>query len=34
MRAKQLRIGLIGYRDRSDAYVTKTYDLSEDIDDI
>lgn len=29
-----LRIGLIGYRDRSDAYVTKTYDLSEDIDDI
>ncbi len=29
-----LRIGLIGYRDRKDAYVTKTYDLSEDIDDI
>ncbi len=29
-----LRIGLIGYRDRKDEYVTKTYDLSEDIDDI
>ena len=29
-----LKIGLIGYRDRKDAYVTKTYDLSEDIDDI
>jgi len=27
-------IGLIGYRDKGDAYVTKTYPLSEDIDDI
>lgn len=29
-----LRIGLIGYRDRKDAYVTQVHDLSEDIDDI
>jgi len=30
----EIHIGLIGYRDKSDAYVTKTYPLSEDIDDI
>jgi len=29
-----LRIGLIGYRDRKEAYVTQVHDLSEDIDDI
>ena len=29
-----LGIGLIGYRDIGDDYVTKVYDLSEDIDDI
>ncbi len=29
-----LRIGLIGYRDRKDAYVTQVHDLSEDIDDV
>ena len=29
-----LSIGLIGYRDIGDDYVTKVYDLSEDIDDI
>mgnify|MGYP001281371521 CR=1 FL=1 len=29
-----LRIGLIGYRDRKDAYVTQVHDLSDDIDDI
>ena len=29
-----LRIALIGYRDRSDAYVTKIHDLSEDLDDV
>ena len=30
----EIRIGLIGYRDKSDAYVTKVYQLSNDIDDI
>ena len=30
----KLRIGLVGYRDKGDAYITKTYPLSEDIDDI
>lgn len=30
----EIHIGLIGYRDKGDAYVTKTYPLSEDIDDI
>ncbi|MBT4224337.1 MAG: VWA domain-containing protein [Opitutae bacterium] len=30
----ELGIGLIGYRDIGDDYVTKVYDLSEDIDDI
>jgi len=28
----RLRIGLVGYRDRGDEYVTKRYDLSDDID--
>jgi len=28
----EIRIGLVGYRDRGDDYVTRTYDLSEDID--
>ncbi len=28
----QLRIGLVGYRDRGDAYVTKRFDLSDDLD--
>ena len=27
-----IRLGLIGYRDRGDAYVTKRFDLSDDID--
>ncbi len=27
-----LRIGLIGYRDRTDTYVTKIYDLTDDLD--
>jgi len=30
----EIRIGLIGYRDKTDAYVTKVYQLSNDIDDI
>ena len=30
----EIHIGLIGYRDRGDAYVTKTFPLSNDIDDI
>ena len=30
----EIRIGLIGYRDKTDAYVTKVYPLSNDIDDI
>ena len=30
----RLRIGLIGFRDRGDEYVTKVFDLSEDIDAI
>ena len=29
-----IRIGLVGYRDRTDAYVTKIHELSADIDDI
>ncbi|MBI5833679.1 MAG: VWA domain-containing protein [Armatimonadetes bacterium] len=28
----QLRIGLVSYRDRGDAYVTKRFDLSDDLD--
>ncbi len=28
----ELRIGLVGYRDRGDEYVTKTFDLTNDID--
>jgi hypothetical protein len=30
----EIRIGLIGYRDRGDAYVTRFHDLSEDVDAI
>ena len=30
--APQIRIGLVGYRDRGDAYVTKVVDLSADLD--
>ena len=30
----EIRIGLVGYRDKTDAYVTKVYPLSNDIDDI
>ncbi len=30
----KIKIGLIGYRDKTDSYITKTYPLSEDIDDI
>jgi hypothetical protein len=30
----ELRIGLIGYRDLGDAYVTKRYELTENIDDV
>lgn len=30
----EIHIGLIGYRDKGDAYVTKSFPLSEDIDDI
>ena len=29
-----VRIGLVGYRDKGDTYVTRRYDLTEDIDDI
>lgn len=30
----EIRIGLIGYRDRGDAYVTRFYDLTQDVDGI
>ena len=30
----EIRIGLVGYRDRGDAYVTKTVDLSSDLDSV
>ncbi len=30
----EIRIGLVAYRDRSDAYVTKVVDLSEDLDSV
>src|SRR3954468_4422602 len=30
----QLKLGLIGYRDRGDEYVTRTFNLTEDIDAI
>ena len=30
----EIRIGLVGYRDRGDAYVTKTVDLSDDLDSV
>ena len=32
--APEIRFGLIGYRDKGDAYITKIFDLSEDIDAI
>jgi hypothetical protein len=32
--APQLRMALVGYRDRGDAYVTRSFDLTEDIDHI
>src|SRR5438552_6665382 len=28
----QLRVGLVAYRDRGDAYVTKVFDLTDDLD--
>lgn len=28
----RIRVGLVAYRDRTDAYVTQTFDLSEDLD--
>ncbi|MEL7022305.1 MAG: vWA domain-containing protein [Pseudomonadota bacterium] len=30
----ELRIGLVAYRDRGDAYITKTIDLSDDLDSV
>jgi Mg-chelatase subunit ChlD len=30
----RIRIGLVGYRDRGDDYVTRTTDLTEDIDEV
>ena len=30
----EIRVGLIGYRDRGDSYVTKRFDLTSDIDSI
>src|SRR5262245_19247081 len=30
----QVKIGLVAYRDRSDQYVTKIFDLTEDLDSI
>ena len=32
--APEIRIGLVAYRDRGDAYVTKTVDLSSDLDSV
>lgn len=32
--APEIRIGLVAYRDRGDAYVTKTVDLSDDLDSV
>ena len=32
--APEIRIGLVAYRDRSDAYVTKVVDLSSDLDSV
>ena len=29
-----LRVGLVGYRDKGDAYITRSYDLTEDLDSI
>src|SRR4029078_8537148 len=30
----ELRVGLIAYRDKGDAYVTRFYDLSDDLDKV
>lgn len=30
--APQIRMGLVAFRDRGDAYVTRVYDLSDDLD--
>lgn len=30
----RIRVGLVGYRDRGDAYITKRFDLSEDLDGV
>ncbi|HYV39606.1 MAG TPA: vWA domain-containing protein [Gemmataceae bacterium] len=30
----QVKVGLVAYRDRGDEYVTKTFDLSEDLDEV
>jgi len=32
--APEIRIGLVAYRDRGDAYITKTVDLSSDLDSV
>src|ERR1700704_218647 len=32
--APQIKLGLIGYRDRGDQYVTKVFDLTDDLDDV
>ncbi len=32
--APEIRVGLVGYRDRGDAYVTKVVDLSSDLDSV
>jgi hypothetical protein len=32
--APDLRIGLVAYRDRGDAYVTRVFDLSDDLDEV
>jgi hypothetical protein len=32
--APEIRIGLIGYRDRGDAYVTRVFELTDDLDEI
>src|SRR4051794_20999556 len=32
--APQIKLGLIGFRDRGDQYVTKMFDLTDDLDDV
>jgi len=32
--APQIKLGLIGFRDRGDQYVTKVFDLTDDLDDV